>query len=98
MQSFAAVLKGLQVETMIRGFATSVSNYQPFGAPCSSGAFSIDGEGHVTLNCAGDACCDDPCNVLSGKNPANNESAAGSPRRSLGPWAPAGRRLAPSSL
>ncbi len=73
MQSFAAVLKGLQVETMIRGFATSVSNYQPFGAPCSSGAFSIDGEGHVTLNCAGDACCDDPCNVLSGKNPANNE-------------------------
>ena len=56
MQSFAAVLKGLQVETMIRGFATSVSNYQPFGAPCSSGAFSIDGEGHVTLNCRGAPC------------------------------------------
>ena len=77
MQSFAAVLKGLQVETMIRGFATSVSNYQPFGAPCSSGAFSIDGEGHVTLNCAGDACCDDPCNVLSGTGEQRVQLRAG---------------------
>lgn len=61
----------------LRGFATNVANYQSLGSPCPAPAFFDEGWPQLGQQyCAqhsGEACCRDPCSLLTQYNSANNE-------------------------
>ena len=60
----------------LRGFATNVANYQSLGEPCPAVAFANVETVALGQWCGSNSwnrCCDDPCNLLSQFNSANNE-------------------------
>lgn len=64
LQSFAELVKSLQIHLHLRGFALNTANYQPEGEPCPE---------YVDCNTAvGLDCCVDPCNLLGGSNHVGN--------------------------
>lgn len=71
-QSFVNVIKQMGIASKLRGFSSNVANYQALGTPCPSSAF----DNQLPLYCqqnSSDACCQDPCKLLSQWNSGNNE-------------------------
>ena len=72
-EKFATSVSELNVASKLRGFSSNVANYQGLGTPCNASAFSTQ----LPLYCKGDgkddACCADPCGLLSQWNSGNNE-------------------------
>jgi cellulose 1,4-beta-cellobiosidase len=75
MKTFVSLIKSLNVDlSKVRGFSTNVANYQPLGSMCpwqsndgSRNDYCLNG------NNAADACCSDPCKLLTQWNQGNNE-------------------------
>jgi cellulose 1,4-beta-cellobiosidase len=67
MQQFTTLVKGLNILSKIRGFATNTANYQPIGIPCPSVGYCLNGQNQ------NNPCCSDPCKLSSQYNPAHNE-------------------------
>jgi len=72
-EKFATSVGEMGVASKLRGFTSNVANYQGLGTPCNASAFSTQ----LPLYCKGDgkddACCADPCGLLSQWNSGNNE-------------------------
>ena len=71
-QSFAALVKSLNVATHLRGMSSNVANYQTLGVACPASAFA----NKLPLYCQQnktDPCCADPCKMLSQWSSGNNE-------------------------
>jgi cellulose 1,4-beta-cellobiosidase len=67
MADFATLINSLDITQYVRGFATNTANYQPLGVPCPAFDWCLNNQ-HPD-----DACCSDPCDLLSQYNPSNNE-------------------------
>jgi cellulose 1,4-beta-cellobiosidase len=67
LAKFAAEVKGLGIDSLIRGFSLNVANYQPTGVPCPSVGFCLAGAN------ADHACCFDPCGLSAEYNSGHNE-------------------------
>merc|ERR1711920_840197 len=67
MKDFVATVKGLGVETHLRGFATNVAGYQALGVMCPTYDWCLHNK-HPT-----DPCCHDPCGLTGQWNPSHNE-------------------------
>lgn len=67
-QVFQQLINSMGILPKIRGFATNVANYQPLGIACSEANFCLPPANHASHEC-----CNDPCNLTSQWNPANNE-------------------------
>ena len=70
--AFATLVQTLQIETLVRGMATNVANYQPLGTPCPPDAFDSKMHTYCAQH-AGEACCDDPCGLIAQYSAGNNE-------------------------
>lgn len=68
MDTFVGLIQDMNVDHLIRGFATNVANYQGTGEPCPDYIDCINTHADLSLDC-----CKDPCGLLGQYNPANNE-------------------------
>jgi len=69
--AFASVVNTLLIWDYLRGFTTNVANYQPLGVPCPVSAF--DDSMHNFCETSTDACCTDPCGLVSQYSGGNSE-------------------------
>ena len=67
LQSYIDLVLELKLDTHIRGFSTNVANYQSLGIQCPTYDWCLNPDHREDL------CCEDPCDLISQYNPANNE-------------------------
>jgi len=67
LNSYLAIVQGMNIFSKLRGFSTNVANYQPLGIACPSVGYCLNGQNQ------NQPCCSDPCRLSSQYNPAHNE-------------------------
>ena len=74
--SFAGKVAAMGIANELRGFAANVANYQALGVPCPPIAFGPRRTAGLPEYCqqhSDEACCIDPCGLLTQYNQGNNE-------------------------
>jgi hypothetical protein len=76
VSAYVSLVKELGIAPYLRGFSSNVANYQALGVPCPPIAFGPRRTAGLPEYCqqhSDEACCIDPCGLLTQYNQGNNE-------------------------